>query len=442
MQLTNLEFAQRIVEAAKKVGADFADAAIGEGRHISVEVEAGSIRSTEAARTDALLVRAFVNGGNGTVSISGFQSDGAAPEEIAKVAVDMAKSADPDPDFVSLPSFEPFAELPGLYDEKLAQYAPADAVKAVGAAVDAAKAVDGDAIVMADISVSAGTGAIANSLGVALERRKSSIDHGVFVVIRRGDDTGAFYDFDAGNMLADVDLAPVATSAAKGALAFLGARKIETKAMPVILGPLSTYSFLKTIASATNAESIQRKRSYLADKLGQVLGSQAFTLSDNGLVPGGLASGTHDGEGARRKEVRMFDEGRFVAMLHNSYTANKAKEPNTGHATRGGGIAPTNTFIRLGKKTAAEIISEVKEGLYINMGSLAIHSTSGDISTSVDFGYKIENGRLAYPVANAMVAGHIFDLLKAIDAVSKDYRTEPGTIMPTVRIAHLDVSGG
>ena len=128
-------------------------------------------------------------------------------------------------------------------------------------------------------------------------------------------------------------------------------------------------------------------------------------------MPHGLASGTHDGEGARRKEVVIFDEGRFTAMLHNSYTANKAKARNTGHATRGGGISPTNVFIRLGTKTAEEIIAETDEALYINMGSLAIHSTSGDISTSVDFGYKIENGRLAYPVANAMVAGHIFDVL-------------------------------
>lgn len=440
--MTNLEFAQRIVEAAKKAGADFADAAIGEGRHISVEVEAGSIRSTEAARTDSLLVRAFVNGGQGTVSISGLQSREASPEEIAQSAVEMARSADPDPDFVSLPSFEAAPELAGLYDEKLANYAPADAVKAVGDAVDAAKAVDSEAIVMADISVSAGSGAIANSLGVAIERKKSSIDHGVFVVIRRGADTGAFYDFDAGNTIDDVNLAPVATSAAQGALAFLGARKIETKAMPVVLGPLSTYSFLKTIAGAANAESIQRRRSYLAGKLGEKLASDAFTLTDNGLVPHGLASGTHDGEGAKRKEVRIFDGGRFVSMLHNSYTANKAKEPNTGHATRGGGISATNVFIRLGKKTAAEMIAEVDEGLYINMGSLAIHSSSGDISTSVDFGYKIEKGRLAYPVANAMVAGHIFDLLQAIDAVSRDYRSEPGTIMPTIRIAHLDVSGG
>jgi PmbA protein len=440
--LNNLEYVKRVVEAAKKAGADFAEASLADGRHIAVEVEAGSIRSTEAARTDALFVRAFSRGATGVLTVAGVKARDVSPEDAARQAVEMAKSADGDPDFVSLPGPEEGPELEGLYDERLAEYSAADAVKTAGRAVDAARSAADDAIVMVDVEVSASTGAVANTLGVAIEKKKSSIDHGVFAVVRRDGDTGAFYDFDAGNVLADVDLDPVGANAARGALAFLGARKIETKRMPVILGPLSAYSFLKSIAGAANAENIQRKRSYLVGKLGEKIGSDLVYVVDNGLVPHGLASSTYDSEGALRKEVVIFEDGRFSEMLHNSYTANKAKARNNGHATRGGGISPTNVFVRLGAKTADEIIAETGEALYINMGSLAVHSSSGDISTSVDFGYKIENGKLAYPVANAMVAGHIFDVLKAIDGISSDFRAEPGTIMPTIRISGMDVSGG
>lgn len=437
-----LGFAREIVEEAKKAGADFADASVGRGRHIAVEVENGSIRSTEAGRTDSLYVRAFADGGRGTVSISGLEALGISASGVARQAVEMARAADADGDFRGLPPFEDVEEVDGLYDEAVEAFSASDAVAAAGRAVDGAKAVDSDAIVMTDVSVSAGRSAIANSEGVAVERRASSIDHGVFVVIRRGEDTGAFYDFDAGRNMADVELGPVGISAAQGALAFLGARKIETKVMPVILGPLSSYSLMKTLAAAANAESIQRKRSYLVGKLGEVVGSKRLTLVDNALVPRGLSSGAYDGEGAARREVVIYDEGRFANMLHNSYTAGKAGEANTGHATRGGGIAPTNVFVTLGEKTAEEIISEVDEGLYINMGSLQIHPTSGDISTSVDFGYKIEKGKLAYPVTNAMVGGNIFDLLGSLDAVSSDYRSEPGAAMPTMRFSRMDVAGG
>lgn len=436
-----LDFARETVDEAKKAGADFADVSAGRGRHISVEVENGSICSTDVGRTDSLTVRAFINGGRGKISISGIEALDANPAELARQAVEMARAADADPDFRTLPPFEEVEEVEGLYDEKVEKLSPADAVEIVGRAVDEARAVDPEAIVMADVSISAGVGVIANSLGVAIERPGSHIEHSVFAVIRRGEDTGAFYDFDAGRNVDDVDLPPVGRNAAQGALAFLGAQKIRTKPMPVVLGPLSAYALLKTLAAAANAESIQRKRSYLVGRLGEKLGSDRVTLTDNAFIPRGLSSGAYDGEGALRREVALWREGRFEAMLHNSYTAGKAGAENNGHAAGSGGIAPTNVFVELGDTDAAGIIAGVEEGLYINLGSLSIHPTSGDISTSVDFGYKIEKGKLAYPVANAMVAGHVFDLLAGIEAVSSDYRSEPGAVMPTILISSLDVAG-
>ena len=76
------------------------------------------------------------------------------------------------------------------------------------------------------------------------------------------------------------------------------------------------------------------------------------------------------------------------------------------------------------------------------MGGLNPNGTTGDVSSSVDFGYKIENGELAYPVMNAMVGGSFLDMLKNIDVISSDYREEPGMIMPTLRIQDVLVAGG
>ena len=59
----------------------------------------------------------------------------------------------------------------------------------------------------------------------------------------------------------------------------------------------------------------------------------------------------------------------------------------------------------------------------------------------VEFGMLIENGKLAGPVANVSIAGHIFKLLEDIDAISSDYREEPGNILPTIRIRKMHVSG-
>jgi predicted Zn-dependent protease len=40
-----------------------------------------------------------------------------------------------------------------------------------------------------------------------------------------------------------------------------------------------------------------------------------------------------------------------------------------------------------------------------------------------------------------MVSGHIFEFLQNLDAISSDYREEPGNKLPTVRIRDVQVAG-
>ncbi|RLE76288.1 MAG: hypothetical protein DRJ56_04375, partial [Thermoprotei archaeon] len=62
-------------------------------------------------------------------------------------------------------------------------------------------------------------------------------------------------------------------------------------------------------------------------------------------------------------------------------------------------------------------------------------------STSIDFGFKIENGELAYPIKGALLGGNLLDMLKAIDAISKECREEPGNVYPAIRISSVKVAG-
>ncbi|HIE50645.1 MAG TPA: hypothetical protein EYP85_02710 [Armatimonadetes bacterium] len=60
----------------------------------------------------------------------------------------------------------------------------------------------------------------------------------------------------------------------------------------------------------------------------------------------------------------------------------------------------------------------------------------------VDFGFKIENGELAYLVKNTMIAGNMLEFLRNLDAISSDYREEPESIMPSIRVPNVHVAGG
>ena len=182
----------------------------------------------------------------------------------------------------------------------------------------------------------------------------------------------------------------------------------------------------------------------MAGKLGEQIGSELLTLLDDALIPGGMGSGALDGEGSVRKKVTVVEKGAFRQELHGLYTSEKAKKrgeerPNTGHGGRGGG-GPTNVIPTLGSKTADEIIAETDEGIYVNFGGVFPNMVTGEISASVDLGFKIEGGKRAYPLKNTMLGVNIFDFLKAIDAISSDARIEPGMVMPTLRATGVCVA--
>ena len=384
-------------------------------------------------------VRVYIDGGMGFASITGF--DDSSAQQAAEHAVALARCASADPDFVALPAPEPADHIAGLYDPALLELNVEQVVGWASDNISAARAVRDDVIVSGQISVSAGSAALASSTGIQIARNGTNMNLGFFCVVKEPQDrVGSFHDFDAARRLEDIEIEPLAGRVTLRALEYLGGRKIGSAVTTLVLGPLAAFALAGSLASAANAESIQRRRSILTDRISQPVASQHITLLDNGLAPAGLYSAPYDGEGAPRKTVKIIDAGRFVGQLHSCYTANKAKAQNTGHGSRQGGIGHTNLQLQLGSLPAEQIIKQVNDGVYLELGSLSPDPVSGDISTNLDFAFKIENGQLAYPIANAMVAGNVLELLANVDAVSSDCRTEPGNILPTIRIRQVQIS--
>jgi PmbA protein len=434
-----LSLATIACETAVKEGAEFVDVGAHRGKGISVELEKDAIKSSDVRLNSGLSVRVFIGGGMGFASTTGLNEGDAV--QVARSAVALSRVAQPDPDFVSLPSPAAYPEVEGLYDRRIVDLDVEQVIEWAVANIDAAKSVCPDVIVNGGASSGFGESALTNSLGVQACSSGTHVGAWIFAIVRRGDDVGSFYEWDNGRMLDDFCPDGIGTRAAQTALSFLGARKVETKTMPVIFGPLASRSILYAVAMGADAEDVQRNRSYLCGKKEERIASDLLTIHDDALIPRGLSSSQHDGEGFPRKRLTLVDNGVLVSYLHNSYTANKGKEENTGHSTRGG-IAPTNLNPKLGWMTSDEIIGETKEGIYINMGGISPNLTTGDFSSAVDFGFKIEHGELAYPIHNTMIGGNVIELLTNIDAVSSDCREEPGSLMPTIRVQNVQVAGG
>ncbi len=433
-----LALAEEACQGARDAGADFAEVRISEGHSTNVRLERSAIDTTQVRSSSGASVRAYVKGGLGSVSM-----DAVAPERLtqaARQAAEMARFAVPDKDFVSLPEPGDAPLVAGLYDPGIANLGVADMARIALDCVESARSVAPEAICTGAAGCSWSRSAIANSLGVARFSEGSSISAWIEPIVKKNGDVGAFYDFDSARRLADFDHTSIGASAAETARRFLGARKIDSAVMPVILGPLASGSVLGALAASAEAESHQRGRSWLLGMLGKKVASEIVTIRDDATIPSGLSSRSHDSEGSPSSPLTIVENGVLVNLLHNSYTAHKAGAKLTGHA-RGGGIGPTNVNPASGSPSSGQIIRDTLRGLYINMGSLAPDATTGEVSAMVDFGFLIENGEIAYPVAGTMVGINGLEMLGNIDAISSDGRIEPGSFSPTIRIQNVRVAG-
>lgn len=440
-----LDLAQLAVQTAMNAGAQWAEASVASGRSVGVIVENSSIRECEVVRDYGIGVRAYHQGGAGSATITYLTED--AARQVGTQAAEMARATHPDPDFRSLPEPGVFTEIEGMWDDALAGLAASTVVDWCRDAIAEARAVAPEVSLSGGGHLGIGERALASSTGVAFMRQGTDVSLDFQAVINHGEDVGAYFEYDAARRLADFEPVGVASKATQIALTYLGARHIESGRLPLVLGPLAVSALIGSSLAAANAEGIQRKRSFMMGKVGELIAAPCLTVREEPLVPAGLGSSPMDAEGVPKVARKLLDAGVLTTYLHNSYTANKAGVPNTAHATRGGytpsvGIGFGNLQLDLGTRTEAELIADISDGLYIAYGGLQPEGATGDISATVDFGFRIENGALTYPVATTMVGSDAFEMLSHIDAVSSDYRAEPGSVTPSLRVQDIMVVGG
>ena len=439
-----LTIARKAIEAALEAGAEQAEAYVSRGISTSILIERGDFKTCRSLYDYGLCVRSYIKGGMGFSYTQRITEKDAV--EIGKVSAKLARQAQPDPNFVSLPEPKKVPEVPGLYDKELAELDVEEFSELMSRIVDAAR-VSPEVIVNCGGNYGYGEYALVNSLGVEIEARRTGIGFEAFCIVKRGDDVGSFYERDWGRSLRDVDPERVGKVAGEGAVKFLGAKKVKIATLPVVFKFLPAAGLVSSFIWAANAESIHRRRSYLVDMMGKKIASNLLTVYDDGTVERGIASSTYDAEGVPKRRFVVIEKGVLKTYLHNSYTANKMKAENNACATRAGyrsppGISPSNLQIMPGDFSLDEMIAEMREGIVVETGFIWIDPITGTISQTIDFGFKIENGEYAYPLKGTLIGSKALDLMKNIDAVSKEYREEPGFIWPAIRIRNVRIAGG
>jgi len=447
---TNLpEIATDVVTRAMKAGATAAEAVVREGSEFSAQVRLGQVETLKDAGARAVGLRVFLGQRAASTHSSDFSPEGI--DRLVKGAVELARVTSEDP-YAGLPEPAQFGSLSGdlnLYHPDVYSLPAEERIEHARRAESASLKADPRIKNSDGGSFDAFTGrrVLANSSGFLGDYRRSYCS--VSAAPIASDEGGAMqrdYWYSSARTLSLLESPEsVGRKAAERTLRRLGARKIHSTRVPIVFDSETAASLLQNIFEAVNGDAIYRQASFLEGKLGQKIAAENITVVDDGTIPGGFGTTPFDGEGIPSRRTPVIERGILKSYLLNTYTARKLGMHTTGNASRGlagnPGIGYNNFFLEAGTRTPAQIISEVKQGLYvIDLLGFGVNMVTGDYSRGAT-GIWIENGELTYPVEEITVAGNLKEMLNNISEIGSDLEFRSAVSCPTLRIDGMTIAG-
>jgi PmbA protein len=443
------DLAQDIVRRAMAGGATAAECVVREGDEFSTVVRMGQVETLKESGSKSIGVRVF--NGQRTASTHSSDFSRAGLDRMVKSALELSRITSADP-LAGIPEASQLGSLSGdldLYYPDVYSLPGEERIAYARRAEKAALDVDPRLKNSDGGSFDAATGhkVLANSHGFVGEYRRSYCSVAAVPIAQA--ENGAMqrdYWFSVARSMGKLESPEqVGKIAAQRTLRRLGARKVKTAHVPVIFDPLVATSILEHIFEGVNGDSVYRGASFLAGKLGEKIAGDRVNVIDDGTLVGGFGTSPFDGEGVPTRRTVVVENGVLKSYLLNTYTAKKLGLKTTGNAARGlagtPGIGPGNYFLQPGTKTPAQLIGEVKEGLYVTefLGHGA-NLVTGDYSRGAS-GLWISGGELTYPVEEITVAGNLKEMFFNISEIANDLEFRGSVASPTLRIDGLTVGG-
>ncbi|WP_108485274.1 TldD/PmbA family protein [Oceaniglobus ichthyenteri] len=436
-----------LLTAARKAGADSADAMAVDGTSVSIDVRAGALEHAERSEGIDIGLRVMIGQRQACVSASDINPD--TITQMAQRAVAMAHEAPVDPT-IGLADPEQFArdwdiaalELADPADEP----APALLEDAARRAEAAALAVDGVAQVQ---SASAGYGRRAIHLATSngFSGGYARTDNAVSCVAITGTGAGMERDYygDYRIFRADMDSPEtIGQLAGERTVARANPRQPKTGAYPVLFDERVASSLIGHLVAAINGTAIARGASWLRDAMGAQVLPAGMSLIENPLRPRTPGSRPFDAEGLPTQKRAIIRAGELTGWTLDLATARKLGLASTANAQRGPSAPPSpgvsNLTLTQGSKSPADLMAEMGTGLWVtSMIGSTINPTTGDYSRGAS-GMWIENGVPAYPVNECTIAGNLRDMLRTLTAAN-DARAHLSRQVPSLRVEGLTLAG-
>ena len=437
---------KKFFELAKSRGFEAADLSIVKGHSLSATVYHGEIESYSEENTIEATGRGIVNGKLGGCVTEKFDKNTInfmvdSIEKSAKVI----ETKDPVIIFKGSKKYH----RGNYYDEYLFKI-PFDEKKKILLEIERKLfAYDKRVNEVASVSYSESSDEelLTNSYGLKLKIKKSDFSIVAQITVKEKDEIRSDYGVFAGNNLKEFDIDLFVKELAEKTLKKLGATQCKSKKYPVILNPESSATLLRSYLSSTNADDVQKNSSLFIGKLGQQIASKKLTVTENPLVKN-IFFDYFDDEGVAINKKDIIKKGVLQTYIYTLETAAKAGVEPTGNGYRGAGKASAGLgyiIVKPGKKSEQELISSIKEGVYItDLEGLhaGMNARSGNFSLQTQ-GFMIRNGKLAEPLALITVSGNLVEMFNNIKDVGLNakFLLQEKASCPSLSIKKLFISG-
>jgi PmbA protein len=350
----------------------------------------------------------------GTASTN--ELDAAAIADTAGRAMTLAGFSLED-EYLVLPDAQEEVSFPGRYDPALAAMPASDlhrlAADFVAIVGESPKlSVDG-----ADLSITVVEEVLRNSRGLDRSDRITRIDWSAMGFGKTETETTSLDYLWGGSWAWDgvaQEMNETARRLSEQLLATFGARQAPSYKGQVLLSPAVIHELLvQPISFHISGSQIMDGKSRWENSLGESVASSGFSLSDNPFNLDLGDASPYDAEGVSVSRTPLIEGGVLLEHIDSCYSANRRGTVTTGHCggLHGIEIAP-------GSKSREELIAMADKLVVVERFSGNVDPISGDFSGIAKSSHYHEKGEYQHPLAEMMIAGNCFDLLKSMVGLS------------------------
>jgi PmbA protein len=136
----------------------------------------------------------------------------------------------------------------------------------------------------------------------------------------------------------------------------------------------------------------------------------------------------------------VVDAGVVQGYFLSSYSARKLGMHTTGHAGGSQNLTLTSRLTR-SRDDLPAMLRKLHRGLFVvDLMGQGVNYVTGDYSRGAA-GFWVEKGRIAYPVQEITIAGHLGDMFKRIVAVGADRYTSGSKTVGSILIDGMKLAG-